>query len=456
MSVNDTQKLRFAVVGGGMAGLAAAEELGARGHAVEIFEAGASLGGRISPEMLGEREISLGGKNIGSKYTHFRELLARRGHSDYEFFGPDSGQLVRGKVRTLSFSNPRMRARIGARLVTHAQVGRGLRFLKLAGEVKREDESKFLGHPFFADLAAETGDPALPDYLAPTLCQDVIRHMTVRMNGAEPHECHIGNVGSNLALVVDKFDQLSGPGYGPWIREVEADHVTHLSTPVSSLVVEGGRVTGVVTGAGEERSGFDGVVLAAPAHKAAAIVSKSDPDLSALLGTIRYFPVGIVVAEYDRPAFPDEFAALTAPHGMALSNAGSYGLSDRHIVRWTFSGEPARGRVEPHTFDPEALLQEGESFLAQYAPIRDAKRVRYAAQAIDPGLCAYRRDHATFLRQADNRLNVLRGLALAGDYVRGASLEACVRSGEQAAERVATGARAARGAQAPAQSVPST
>src|SRR5436309_2514437 len=120
MTVGEGQSLRIAVVGGGMAGIAAAEALAQAGHSAEIFDAGHVLGGRIAPEMLGQREICMGGKNIGYRYSHFRELLERRGYGDYEFFGPDSGQLVRGKVRTLSFSNPRMRARLGTRLVMHA------------------------------------------------------------------------------------------------------------------------------------------------------------------------------------------------------------------------------------------------------------------------------------------------------------------------------------------------
>jgi oxygen-dependent protoporphyrinogen oxidase len=127
---------------------------------------------------------------------------------------------------------------------------------------------------------------------------------------------------------------------------------------------------------------------------------------------------------------------------MALSNAGSYGLNDRNIVRWTFSGRPARGRIEGGDFDPEAMLAEAEAFLGRHAPIADARRVGFAARSFEPGLCAYRRDHASFLREAETRLDALPGLAIAGDYVRGASLEACVRSGEQAAERVLQGSRA--------------
>jgi oxygen-dependent protoporphyrinogen oxidase len=449
--VDNGRRLRIAIVGGGMAGMAAAEEVARGGHAAEIFDAGPGLGGRIAPEMLGEREICLGGKNIGYRYTHFRDLLGRRGHADYEFFGPDSGQLVRGKVRTLSFRSPSMRFRLGTKLMLRGQVGGGVRFMKLASHVKQEDESKFLGHPFFAQVAAETGDPTLPEHFGTALCGDVMRHMTVRMNGAEPDECHVGNIGSNLALVVDKFDQLAGDGFGPWIREVAAAHVTHTSTPIAGLTRSDGRVTGVVTAEGAVHDGFDGVVLAAPAPHAATIVAETDSELSRLLGTVRYFPVGVVVAEYDRPAFPDEFAALTAPHGMALSNAGSYGLHDRHIVRWTFSGRNARGQIERDTFDPERMLHDAETFLGKHTPIGDARRVRFSSRAFEPGLCAYRRDHAVFLRDATARLDALPGLALAGDYWRGASLEACVRAGEQAAERLVSGAR--RTVEAPQQTV---
>jgi oxygen-dependent protoporphyrinogen oxidase len=426
---------RAAVVGGGICGLAAAEELAARGYAVEIFEAGSKLGGRIAPELLGEREIVLGGKNVGSRYSAFRELLARRGHDDYEFFGPDSGQVVRGKVRTLSFRSPSMRMRLGTRLTLRGQMLGGARFLRHAGQAKREEQSRYLGDPWHAAVAARTGDPTLPAYFGTALCQDVLRHTTVRMNGAEPDEVHVGTFGSNVALVIDKFEQLRGAGFGPWIRSIEADHVTRLGTRVDGLVVREGRVTGVRAG-GEEFDDFDAVVVAATAPHAASVVDSLDRGLAALLRTVRYFPVGVVVAEYDRPAFPQRFAALTAPHGMALSNAGSYGLEDRHIVRWTFSGRPARGRVEPGVFDPESLLAEGEAFLAKYAPVGEARRVRFEARAFDPGLCAYRRHHDGFLRELDGRVRELPGLALAGDYLRGASLEACVRSGGEAAERV--------------------
>jgi protoporphyrinogen/coproporphyrinogen III oxidase len=427
--------LRVAVVGGGVSGIAAAEELGRRGHTAEIFEAGERLGGRIAPAVLRSREIYLGGKNLGHRYRRLRELLARRGEPRYEAFGPESAHVAGGRVRELSFRSPSMRARLGARLLLRGQVRGGLRFLRLAQGVGRNPDSACLGDRGFAELARRSGDPTLPEYLGSAICEGVVRHMTVRMNGAEPEECHIGNLGSNLGLVVDRFDQLAGAGLGDWIRAVEAANLVHPRKPVVRLLGGGEGIRGVVAGDGEEHR-FDGVVLAIPAHEAARAIGDSDEDLARLLCTVRYFPVGVVVAEYDRPAFPAAFAALTAPAGMALSNAGSYGLRDRHIVRYTFSGRNARDRVRPDAFDPEALLAEAEAFLGRHAPVAGARRLGFAARAFQPGLCAYRRDHDAFLHEAGLHLASLPGLELAGDYMRGASLEACVRAGQEAVEQL--------------------
>ncbi|MFL5885622.1 MAG: FAD-dependent oxidoreductase [Thermoleophilaceae bacterium] len=425
---------RIAVVGGGIAGVAAAERLARRGHAVELFEAGERLGGRIAPDRLREREVALGGKNVGRAYTELRALLARHGEDRFEYFGPDAAQVVRGRVRQLSFRSPRVRARLFGRMLARFELGGGYRFLKLAKQVRSHERSRFLGDPFFAELAQRTGDPALTDYVGRAM-SDVLRFITVRMNGAEPDEAHVGNFGSNLALVVDKFDQLEGPGFAPLLRRIENTHRVHLRARVDELVLRDGRVTGVLVG-GEQRDDFDGVVLALPATHAAALAEPVDSQLAALLRTIRYFPVGVVVAEYDRAVFPPEYAALAAPAGMALSNAGSYGLAERNLIRFTFSGRAARERLAPDAFDPEALLADAEEFLARHLPPTGASRVGYVARRFDPGLCAYRRDHAGFLGALDARLRSCEGLALAGDYLRGASLEACVRAGQEAADQI--------------------
>src|SRR5450631_1021554 len=187
---------RVAVVGGGIAGIAAAQQLAGDGHTPVIFEGSAILGGRVALDRLGDREISLGGKNIGRRYDRFRAMVVCYGRPRYEFFGPQTAELVRGRPRLLRD---------------------GRRFLSLAELVKAQPETGFLGDPALARLAAEAGHPTVADYFGATLCSGAIRHVTVRMNAAEPDEAWVGNFGSNLALVTDQFDQLSD-GLGPLLH----------------------------------------------------------------------------------------------------------------------------------------------------------------------------------------------------------------------------------------------
>ena len=51
--------------------------------------------------------------------------------------------------------------------------------------------------------------------------------------------------------------------------------------------------------------------------------------------------------------------------------------------------------------------------------------------------CAYAIDHAAFLDELRRRERRLPGLFLTGDFVRGASLEACTRAGVECADHVA-------------------
>ena len=425
---------RVAVVGGGIAGIAAADELVARGHRVEIFESGGALGGRIAPRTLGDREVCLGGKNVGARYTELRRLLARRGCDDYEYFGPETAQLVRGRPRTLSLRSPRARMRVAARLAARGELLKGRRFLKLAARVREHEVSRFFGDPWFADLARSTGDPSVGDHLGRGL-SEVLRHITVRMNGAEPDEAHIGNFGTNLALVIDRFDQLAGSGFAQFTRAAEASHRVHLETPVQALLRDrDGRAVGVLAGE-RQHDGFDAVILALPASAAAELLA-DDAELAGELGSVRYFPVAVIVAEYAGPVFPGAFAALAAPAGMALSNAGSYGRDERNVVRLTFSGRAAREHITAARFDPERLLAEAESFLAANVRGATLERVRWTGERLPPGLCAYTREHERVRHAIAERLAARPGLLLAGDYMRGASLEACARSGLDCAAQV--------------------
>jgi oxygen-dependent protoporphyrinogen oxidase len=191
----------------------------------------------------------------------------------------------------------------------------------------------------------------------------------------------------------------------------------------------------VVGPSGVEELEFDHVVLATPACHAAELVRPHAYDLAQLLGSVRYFSVGVVVAEYDRPIFDKEVRALVFPPGEPLSNAGVYGINDRHIVRYTFSGAAARGLLASDP-SPEDLLARGECVLSKFAPVSECSRASFVGRVMQIGLCAYALDHAGFIVGVESALRRLPGLELTGDYLQGASIEACFRASLACAERL--------------------
>ena len=145
--------------------------------------------------------------------------------------------------------------------------------------------------------------------------------------------------------------------------------------------------------------------------------------LSDLLGSVRYFPVALILAEYARDIFTPRVRALVFDEDEPLSNAGSYGFHDLNIVRYTFSGRQARPYLRGE-MDLEALLRLGEERLNRHIPVAGRERLRFVGRHFELGLCAYTRHYRRFAGGLQEELRALPGLYLAGDYLCGASIEA--------------------------------
>ncbi len=428
----------FAVVGGGVSGIAVSHLLRRQGIESEILEQSGTLGGRIGSCKLGERLLDLGGKNIGRRYRRFREFTACCGDNPYEYFGINSSQVRDGRIVTFD-SKRRLR---GFLELSRRCSRRDLfRFARMCLAVRRDEESGYLGSPYFDALANRLGDPPAGSYFGDELCRRIVRPMSVRMNGAEPDEVHVGNLGSNLRMVFDTYDQLK-LGMGRVLEQFKRTATTRLGARVESLVVREGRVAGLLvaagTGVAEERF-YDGIVLATPAAVSARIAAPASPRLAELLASVRYHPVALILAEYARDVFAPEVRALVFDEEEPLSNAGSYGAHDLHIVRYTFSGRKARPYLSAGV-DMEALLRLGEERLNRHIPVHRRERLRFVGRHYELGLCAYTPHYGRFAGALQRELATLPGLYLAGDYLSGASLEACFRAAEKCVAAIAAGA----------------
>jgi len=258
------------------------------------------------------------------------------------------------------------------------------------------------------------------------------------MNGAEPDEIYVGNFGSNLRMVLDSYDQLA-LGMQRVLEQFEQTATVRLDTRVESLLLRDGRVAGLRvtdrTGHAEDRF-YDGIVLATPAAVSAMIAAPAARDLAELLSGVRYFPVALILAEYARDIFTPQVRALVFDEEEPLSNAGSYGIHDLNIVRYTFSGRTARPYLCGEV-DMESLLRLGEERLNRHIPVEGRERLRFVGRHFGLGLCAYTRHYRRFAGELQRALRALPGLHLTGDYLCGASIEACFRAAETCAAAVA-------------------
>jgi protoporphyrinogen/coproporphyrinogen III oxidase len=434
-NTQDLRGRRYAVVGGGVSGLAAAWYLQGRGAETHIFERERTLGGRTLSGALGDRLVTLGGKNIGRSYTRFRAFTSSVGEHSYEYFGINSSRVINGRMVTFDSKD-----RVGMIRNLSGISARDLaRLIPLALSLKRDPNSRYLSAEICRSLEQRYGADTVQDVFSDRLRELLMRSLTVRVSAAEPDEVPIANVLPYVGMLTDSYDQLADGMHGVVAAAARRSDVS-VEAPVTGLTIEQGRVCGVEVGGGGPNGGrFDGVVIATHAHAAGRLLSPTAPLVASLLEEVRYFPLIVLLAEYERPVFNSRVRAVVFGPEDALSNAGAYGIRDLNVVRYTFSGRRARGLTDQEP-DAERLAGIAETALAPHADVDGNRRRAMIAHRFLPGLCAYHTDQAAFLERLASDAAQTAGVHLTGDYLRGCSIEACFAAAEQSVAGIKPGA----------------
>ena len=184
---------------------------------------------------------------------------------------------------------------------------------------------------------------------------------------------------------------------------------------------------------------FDGVVLAAPARAAAALLANHAPDAAAVLAAIPAADVAMVTIELDAADWPTHLAGMSGylvPKPMQrLVTAASFGsqkwahwaTSSSVILRISLGRD---GLAALHLSDDQLLtaaLDEVGQHLGFTLQPRSHRISRW--QGAFP---QYRPHHADRIRAAEGSLPD--GIVLAGASYHGIGVPACIRSGQHAAE----------------------
>jgi len=426
--------MRVIVIGAGLAGLSAATYFAAKGHDVEVLEAGDRVGGR-NVTLTSRRGDKV---DAGTQYFHsnYRRALALM-----RDVGLDT-QLakVAGPTRFFDQRSPRGYFDIAHSTPWIAPAGlSNFKALGLIGRVLLN-----WGDPFRVDYPARyDATDAWSTLTDPFLRDFVIRPLVLAGALVEPAAANISllHVMRLFQIVVMTNYYVLPGGVASLAQALAARLKVGLQRPVQHLVIESGAVAGVVLATGEIMR-TDHVVVAVPPPVALALLP---PDwavernyLSGItipaFGLVSFFmdrAVDRQVWSYMLPAgktqhvsfFTDALrkAPAMVPSGKSVLQAwpcypGSEALtalSDSEII------EACRGDLE--TYFPGARGWIEEAHVTRHPYAVPLHKVGHQARTVE------------FLRSADAR----RGVSFCGDYMSGGFMEAALWSAERAARRYA-------------------
>ena len=237
-------------------------------------------------------------------------------------------------------------------------------------------------------------------------------------------------------------------GMGQMIDTLAArvpDSAVQLATVVAGIERAGARWRVAVSGGAFEA---DAVVVAAPSHAAARLLRYVDPQISALLGEIGYASSATVSLGYRRADVPHALDAF----GFVVPRTEGKALLAATFASVKYPGRAPEGYALIRGFlggalDAASLDRDDDVLIAR---ARDELRASLGITAAPvlarlsrhpASMPQYRVGHLARIETIEHRLAAVPGLFLAGGAYRGVGIADCVRSGEAAAEEAMEAAR---------------
>jgi oxygen-dependent protoporphyrinogen oxidase len=466
---------RVAIIGGGISGLAAAERLAALDEALEVhlFEASDRLGGVLQTEDADGYCLELGPDSMLSRLPWGVELCRRIGF-EQELVSTNSSPsgvyvVCRGRLQRvpagLAILAPQ---RVWPMMTTPILSWPGK--LRLAAECvmprRRSEQDESLADFSRRRLGRETlerlvqplaggiymGDPERLSIQA-TFPQFVEME---REHGSLIRAARANRVkgGGNHEPGGPQYSLFVAPRRGmAQLVDALAERLTgcgiHCRQRVESILPDqgGGWRVEMVDGLTGNRwqKNFAGVILALPACHAGPLLMPVNRELATLLGEIPYAGCVVVNLAYERGdvSHPLDSFGFVAPH-----------VERRSVLACTFSNLKYPGRApddkillraflggacfpEVLEWSDEQVLQSVQQELRELLGVSGPPLLT-RINRWQRSMPQYHVGHLDRVRRIEELADTLPGLELAGNYGRGVGIPHCIRSGEQAGERLVT------------------
>jgi len=449
---------RVAVVGGGVAGLAAAYRLVERGVGdLVLLEASERLGGTIATERSGGFTIETGADSlitekpwavdlcerlgvtlIGTREGERRTYVVNRGRLE----PLPEGFLLLAPTDLLALARSRLFSWRGKlRMALDLVLPRGpevpdeslAHFVRrrLGREALERVAEPLVGGIYTADAERLSLEATMPRF------REVERRHRSLIRGLGAAAATTRAAGARYALFVAPRD-----GMGAVVEAIARrlpEGSVRLRAPVTAIASEGRRWRLV---AGGEPLVADAVVLATPAHVAATLLAPLDAELGRLLGGIEYASSATVTLAYRSADLP-----ALGGFGFVVPAVERRGLIACTYASRKFPGRAPEGHELVRAFvggalRPDALARD-DAALADLVrgELREIVGITAAPTLTRVhrhrlAMPQYAVGHLERVAAIEARLAALPGLVLAGAAYRGVGVPDCVRSGEAAANQL--------------------
>jgi uncharacterized protein len=343
----------FAVVGSGIAGMSAAWLLSQR-HRVTLFERETRIGGHSHTVDVAGRPVDTGfivynEPNYPNLTALFRILGVDTSTSDMGFsVSLDGGDLeYAGSLAGLVAQPSALLRRDYWRMLSDT-----LRFYREA-----------------PDAARSCGQMSLGDYLRANNYSDAFSRMHLLPMGAAIWSSSVADMmGHPLAAFARFFAnhgllRLTGRPQWRTVTGGSIEYVKRLTTPYAAnarmgagvkAVLRDGEGVAIIDGRGN-RASFDGVVIAAPADRALAMLADPSDEERNLLGRFRYRP-NQVVLHRDPSLMPKRRRAWSSWNYLGRSDA--HADTDLCVTYWMNKLQPIGGKPVFVTLNPPAMPRD--------------------------------------------------------------------------------------------------
>jgi oxygen-dependent protoporphyrinogen oxidase len=477
--------MRIAIIGGGIAGLAAAFELElarAAGAAVDytLFEARERLGGSLSSESVHGAIIELGPDSFLTEKPAAAALCRELGLGSDLIASNDAARktwiLVRNRLVPLPDG---LMFLVPTKLIPTAltrlfslrtKLRMGMEWLLPPPASASEDESvaDLVRRHFGSETVDRLADPLLSGIYGGDATQLSAHSVLPRL--VEMERQH-GSLTRGMLAAHRKMRQAAGPASQPkaarpifttlrggmqqLVNALEArldPACLRRSTPVASLEKTSAGWRIAARGATEF---YDAVILAAPAPVAGKLLEFTDPELSQALGAIPYsssITVNLLYDESILPPLPEGFGFLVPA------------VEGRSMLACTFVHRKFLGRTPPGKavlraflggIRNHAMLTEPDATLIQTVRRELGEILGPALQRTEPeawrvsrwpsAMAQYAVGHQQRKQQIEARVALLPGLRLAGNAYDGIGIPDCIRLGRLAAQNLITASRVGDG-----------